>query len=115
MAKIDRTSMLIYLTLLVNIFDVVLHVGIGQPEALRITGNVFIIISSILLALNSRYQMLFTFSICAYILLNTSFVVLFGIGIMGAVLIATTTLTGMVLVRRRQRTQHAKPQQSTDS
>jgi len=101
MAKIDRLTALIYLTLLVNIFDIVLHVAIGQPEAIRIIGNTFIIISGALLLISTSYRMLFVTSLVLYIILNTLHVLIDGIGLLEAVLIATTVLTGIIIVRRR--------------
>jgi len=101
MAKIDRLTTLIYLTLLVNLLDIVLHVAIGQPEALRIISNTFIIISGALILVNTIYRMLFVTSLVLYIILNTLHVLLEGAGLLGAVLIATTVLTGVIIIRRR--------------
>ncbi len=100
MAKIDRSSMLIYLTLFVNVFDIAFHVMIGQPESLRIIGNTFIIISAVLLLVHTSYRMLFAASLVLYIILNTMFILLDGIGMLGALLIAFTVLVGVIIVRR---------------
>lgn len=104
MAKVDRSSMLIYLILFVNVFDIAFHVMIGQPESLRIIGNTFIIISSVLLLVHTSYRMLFVASLVLYIILNTLFVLLEGIGTLGTLLIAFTVLSGVVIVRRRSTT-----------
>ena len=97
--------MLIYLTLFVNVFDIAFHVMIGQPESLRIIGNTFIIISSVLLLVHASYRMLFVASLVLYIILNTLFVLLEGIGLLGALLVALTVSVGVVIVRRNPRNQ----------
>ena len=88
-----------YFTLLVNTFDIFIHVIIGQPEALRIAGNIFVIVSSILVLRQPRYHLLFAASLCLYILFNAIFVVLSGIGTLGVLLIAATTLSGIGIIR----------------
>jgi len=101
MTKIKRFPKLMYLILLVNVFDIVIHVVSGQPEALRITSNIFVIVSGILLAIQPRYQLLFAVSLSLYIILNTVFIVLNGIGGLGVVLIATTLLSGVFILRKK--------------
>ncbi len=102
MAKRDRASLLIYLTLFVNVFDIAFHVMIGQPESLRIIANTFIVISAVLLLIHNTYRMLFVASLVLYIVLNTLFVLLDGIGTLGALLIAFTVLVGVIIVRRNR-------------
>tara|TARA_B100001105_G_scaffold253641_1_gene247601 strand:+ start:324 stop:638 length:315 start_codon:yes stop_codon:yes gene_type:complete len=102
MAKIDRTSWLIYLTLFVNIFDIVIHVGSGQPEFLRITSNILIAITAILLILRISYTVLFALALTLYIALNTLFIIVNGgIGLLGALLITVTVFSGIMILRRR--------------
>jgi|ETNmetMinimDraft_4_1059912.scaffolds.fasta_scaffold07534_2 NAD/NADP transhydrogenase alpha subunit len=103
MARIERMSAFIYLTLFVNVFDIVIHIVAGELEVLRVIANTFVIISSVLLLTNVRYRLLFTASLCLYILLNMVFVVLYGIGVLGILLIATTLFAGVVIIRNQQK------------
>jgi hypothetical protein len=98
MTKAHRSIVLIF-SIAINCFDVILHIAIGQPEALRITGNLFIIISSALLLVNPRYSTLFTVALSLYVGLNTLFIVLEGIGPVGALFIGATMLTGLFIIR----------------
>ena len=41
--------------------------------------------------------------LCLYILLNMVFVVLYGIGVLGILLIATTLFAGVVIIRNQQK------------
>lgn len=99
MTKAHRSTILIFCIIILNILDLILHIAIGQPEMLRITSNVFIITSGILLTTHRRYTSLFAVSLSLYIALNTLFIVLQGIGTAGALFIATTLLLGIIILR----------------
>ena len=109
MAKIDRSLWLIYLTLFVNVFDIVIHVVSGQTEFLRITSNILIVTAAILLIFRNSYTMLFALALSLYIVLNALFVLMNGgIGLLGALLIAATVFSGLWILRRKSPGQAGK-------
>jgi hypothetical protein len=98
MTKAHRSIVLIF-SIIINILDVILHIATGQPEALRITSNLLIIVSGTLLLINPRYLTLFTVALSIYVGLNTLFILLEGIGPAGALLIGATVLAGLFIIR----------------
>lgn len=80
--------------LVINIFDILLHVIINQPELLRIIGNLIVILCALVVIrkykVNSQIT-LFTSAILN-LLLNIFFIVNNGIGVLGVIFIATTTI-----------------------
>jgi hypothetical protein len=84
--------MLLYISILLNIFDIVLHIAVNQPEILRITGNIFIILGSGLALLGYRPKLVLTIGLIGYLILNGVFVVLNGIGSAGMVFVGLTTV-----------------------
>lgn len=90
-----------------NIGDIALHVAIDDVEPLRVTGNVVVILAAAALLFWPRLRHLLTPVIAAGInlALNLVFIALEGIGPLGAILIAATTLLliAITLTLRRQR------------
>lgn len=93
-----RTLGLIYLVLFVNVFDIVIHVVADEVEPLRVIGNVLVLVGCAMLVTNLRHRLIFAASIAIYLVLNVASVIQYGIGPLGVVLIATTTLGGAVIV-----------------
>lgn len=79
---------------LVNIGDVVLHVAIDQVEPLRIAGNVVVILAGLgMLVVGAlRRPVVPLVAAGLNLVLNLAFIVTSGIGGLGAVLIALTTI-----------------------
>lgn len=85
-------SALLCASILLNIFDIALHIAITQPEILRIAGNVLIIIASSI-ALSKQYpRRVLTVGLASYLVLNGTFIALNGIGNAGIVFIALSTV-----------------------
>lgn len=83
--------MLLCLSIVLNMFDVVLHIALNQAEPLRITGNVLIIISSCV-ALLGHANLILVGGLIFYLILNGIFIGLDGIGSAGIVFISLTTI-----------------------
>jgi hypothetical protein len=93
---------------LLNIGDIALHVAIDQVEPLRIAGNVIVIVAALgMLALGAlRIPVVPILAGLLSLVLNLIFIVTSGIGGLGAVLIALTTILLALLAGslRRPRT-----------
>ena len=93
---------------LLNLGDIALHVAIDDVEPLRVTGNIVVIVAAFVLLLWPRARRLITPIIAAAVnlVLNNVFTALEGIGPLGVVLIAVTTLllVALALTLRRPRT-----------
>lgn len=93
---------------LLNLGDIALHVAIDDVEPLRVTGNIVVIVAAFVLLLWPRARRLITPIIAAAVnlVLNNVFIALEGIGPLGVVLIAVTTLllVALALTLRRPRT-----------
>ncbi len=93
---------------LLNLGDIALHVAIDDVEPLRVTGNIVVIVAAFVLLLWPRARRLITPIIAAAVnlVLNNVFIALEGIGLLGVVLIAVTTLllVALALTLRRPRT-----------
>lgn len=79
---------------LVNVGDIALHVAIDQVEPLRVTGNVVVIVAALGMLAVAALRRPAT-PIAAGVVnlaLNAVFISLYGIGTVGAILIAFTTL-----------------------
>jgi hypothetical protein len=87
---------LLLLSILLNIFDIVLHIAINQPELLRIAGNILIILVSGIALLRQRSNLALVVGLIFYLTLNTVFIALSGIGSAGMVFISLTTLLILV-------------------
>lgn len=102
-SKISKPSkLLLYFLILLNLFDIVLHVAIGQPETLRITANALIVASSGCALLAYRTRLMLIIGLTFYLILNCIFIVLNGIGSAGVVFISITTalaLAALILYR----------------
>jgi hypothetical protein len=85
---------LIVVVALVNVGDIALHVAIDQVEPLRIAGNVIVIVAMLgMLASHAlRTPWVPAVAGAASLALNLVFIVTSGIGGLGAVLIALTTI-----------------------
>ncbi len=81
----------------INVFDVALHVAIDQVEPLRVAGNAVLLLASIaLLALAGWRRSWVPFAAAAVNLaLNLVFIALVGIGPLGVVLIVASTLVAL--------------------
>lgn len=92
MATLARV--LIVVVALVNVGDIVLHVAIDQVEPLRIAGNIIVITAAIgMLVIHSfRKAPIPITALLVNLALNLVFIVTSGIGGLGAVLIALTTI-----------------------
>ncbi len=101
MTKAHRSIILILAIIILNIIDAILHIVTGQPEFLRITSNLVIIISGLLLIPRPRYAFLFTIALSLYTTLNTLFILFNGIGTAGAALIAGTILLGIFILHQK--------------
>lgn len=79
---------------LVNVGDIVLHVAIDQAEPLRIAGNIVVIVAALgMLAAGAlRRPSVAIAAAVVNLTLNLVFIVSSGIGGLGAVLIALTTI-----------------------
>jgi len=85
-------TILLYICILLNIFDIVLHIAINQPEILRITGNILIIIGAGIALIRQHSNLVLIIGLMFYLILNGVFVALHGIGSAGIVFISLTTL-----------------------
>jgi hypothetical protein len=85
---------LIVVVALANVGDIVLHVAIDQVEPLRIAGNIVVIAATIgMLAFPAlRTPVVPIVAGAVSLVLNLVFIVTSGIGGLGAVLIALTTI-----------------------
>lgn len=96
-------SALLCTSILLNIFDIALHIVINQPEILRITGNVLIIIASSI-ALSRQYpKQTLVIGLMCYLVSNGIFIALNGIGSAGVafiVLSAVLVLTSLLLYKK---------------
>lgn len=93
--------------LVLNIGDIVLHVVIDDVEPLRIAGNVVVLLATIALLFwpSARRSVVPLLAAIVSLGLNLAFIATEGIGPLGAVLVATTTLllAGVGLAMRRDR------------
>ena len=91
--------------ILLNAFDVVLHVGIDRVEPLRVSGNGLIILAALLAAFSPSIRVrrsAVATGLVGYAGLNGWFVLQAGIGPVGAVLIAATlALSGLYIWRAK--------------
>lgn len=93
---------LLYASILLNVFDIVLHIAINQPEMLRIAGNILIILGSGIALLGHRPKLVLVIGLIAYLILNCAFIALDGIGSAGMVfIILTAALTLLSLVKTK--------------
>lgn len=92
---------------LLNLGDIALHIAIDDVEPLRVTGNVVVIVAAFVLLLWPRARRLITPVLAAAVnlALNIAFIASEGIGPLGAILIAATTvlLAALALAMRRPR------------
>ena len=79
------------ISILLNIFDIVLHVATNQPEVLRITSNILIITASGVALQRQRSKLVLIIGLSSYLILNGIFIALNGIGTAGMAFIALTT------------------------
>ena len=90
----------------VNVVDIVVHVLVDDVEPLRVTANVIVIVTALALLFWSRVRHALTplFAAVASLGLNLVFIATQGIGSLGVILIATTTvlLVAIALVMRRR-------------
>lgn len=90
-----------------NVGDIALHIAIDDVEPLRVAGNIVVIVAAFVILLWPRARRLITPIIAAVVnlALNLIFIALEGIGPLGAILIAATTLllVAITLTLRRQR------------
>lgn len=97
---------LVIALLAVNIFDVVIHVAIDQVEPLRVTSNVVVIVTSILMLALPRARSPWLAGVVGlvYLALNLTFIALDGIGPLGVILIVVTVgllaTIGLLTARR---------------
>jgi hypothetical protein len=96
--KRDSSSLLLFILLVLNVIDLLLHIAVGQPEPLRISGNLLVIFGAILTYSQNR-RLPLALGLCGYLLLNTLFIVMSGIGVAGALFIAATALLGIYALR----------------
>ena len=95
---------------IVNVFDIVIHVATDQVEPLRITGNVIILISSLVLLTvpGSRRAWVPLLAGALSLALNLVFVANEGLGRAGWILVGTTTLLSIVVgVQLARRDRHS--------
>ena len=87
---------------LVNLGDVALHVAIDQVEPLRVAGNIAVVVAAVgMLAVSALRRPVVPVAAAVVNLgLNLTFIVMFGIGGLGAVLIALTTILLAVIAGR---------------
>lgn len=78
----------------VNVADIALHVAIDDVEPLRVAGNVIVIVATVALLLwdRSRRPAVPVIAALLSLALNVVFIATEGIGPLGAVLVAATTL-----------------------
>jgi hypothetical protein len=79
---------------LVNVGDLALHIAIDQVEPLRVTGNLVVIVAVLgMLAVRALRRPVVPIAAgVANLVLNLVFIVTSGIGSLGAVLVALTTI-----------------------
>lgn len=92
--------------LVVNVGDIALHVAIDDVEPLRISGNVVVLLAAMLMLTMSRAGQALVPLIAGAVslALNLVFIATEGIGPLGGVLVATTSLllAGATLALRRR-------------
>lgn len=104
MSTLARTLTIAVLVL--NVGDIALHVAIDDVEPLRIAGNVVVLLAAMLMQTTSRARQAHVPLIAGAVslALNLVFIATEGIGPLGGVLVATTTLllAGATLALRRR-------------
>jgi hypothetical protein len=95
-------KILLITSILLNIFDIVLHVAIGQPEALRIIGNTLIIMGSAIALLRWHPKSMLVIGLTSYLVLNFVFIAFNSIGTVGVAFISLTSLLTLLTVRHRR-------------
>lgn len=85
-------KVLLYVSILLNILDVVLHVVTDQVEALRIAGNIIIIISAVIALVRWRPMAVLIAGLASYLALNCIFIIFSGIGTAGIAFVSLTTI-----------------------
>lgn len=89
-SKIVRV--LLFISIVLNIFDIVLHVAINQPEILRITGNILVILGASIAMQRQHPNLVLISALASYLILNGVFIALNGIGGVGLAFISLTTV-----------------------
>jgi hypothetical protein len=87
---------LLYLTIALNVLDIVLHIATNQAELLRVAGNVLIIAGSGIVLLKRRSNFVLIIGLISYLVLNGIFIALNGIGSAGTMFISLTTIFTLV-------------------
>ncbi len=90
-----KTKIISYLIILVNLFDIIVHIVIQRPETLRITGNIILIIAFAVYLLETKNIIkpwMLLASGLINLVLNLVFIYLYGIGFAGVVFISSSTI-----------------------
>lgn len=92
--------------LVINLGDIALHVAIDDVEPLRIAGNVVVLVAAVLMlaTARARHPLVPLVAGAVSLALNLVFIATEGIGGLGAVLVATTSLllaAATLAMRRR--------------
>jgi hypothetical protein len=101
---------------LVNLGDLTLHMAIDQVEPLRVAGNIVVIVTVLgMLAVPAlRRPAVPAVSAVLNLVLNLAFIGMFGIGSLGVVLIALTTiLLATIAVALRDGRRSGRPRAAT--
>jgi len=88
--KQKAATVLLYLCILLNVFDVLLHVAIGQPETLRIAANTLVVMASFITIMGWRPKTTLAVGLFLHVALNGAFIIQNGIGNLGVLLILLT-------------------------
>jgi hypothetical protein len=91
--------MLLCLLVALNLLDAGLHVATNQVEVLRITGNMCMIVASVIVLARPRLDHILAAGLTVYLVLNGIFVALNNIGNAGAVFIIVTTVVAAAFLR----------------
>ena len=84
---------------LLTVFDIVIHVATDQVEPLRIAGNIMVLATAVGVLVIQRMRRVWVALTAGgwNLVLNVIHVTLNGIGVLGVILIATTTVLCIVL------------------
>ncbi len=95
----NQKNTLTYALILVNIIDIIVHVAINQPEALRISGNIVLIIAAIVHLAKPKYWLGLLLATILNLILNFIFIYENGIGTAGIIFISLSTILPIIAIK----------------
>jgi hypothetical protein len=100
------STALICFSVVLNIFDIALHLATNQAEVLRISGNIFVIVGSGITLYRRSLKSALIPGLVFYLILNGIFIAFNGIGRMGVVFIFLTIILGILSIWLQNVGQH---------